>query len=112
MSCYVVIHCKDNQDGVRQFYVGRRLVFLILFMKFLQKLDDKLDSRQKSSWNCKLLFITCGVKMYMNKITGSLDKQLMLEIGLASVSNPTSLTLANTFIGLATLPVIQQWEIK
>jgi hypothetical protein len=94
MSCYVVIHCKDNQGGVRQFYVGRRLVFLILFMKFLQELDDKLDSRQKSSWNCKLLFITCGVEMYMNKITGS-------QRGYAKTS-----------FGLATLPVIQQWEIK
>lgn len=76
-------------------------------MKFLQKLDKKLDSRQQSSWNCKLLFITCGVEIYMNKIAGSLYKQLMLETGLASVFNPTDLGLANTFIGLATLPAVQ-----
>jgi hypothetical protein len=111
MIYYVTICCRDNQDGVRQFYVGRRLVFLILFIKFLQKLDKKLDSRQQSSWNCRLFFITCGVEMYMNKIAGSLCKQLMLEIGLASVSNPNALGLANTFIGLATLPAVQQWEI-
>jgi hypothetical protein len=112
MIYYVTICCKDNQDGVRQFYVGRRLVFLILFMKFLQKLDKKLDSRQQSSCNCRLFFITCGVKMYMNKIAGSLYKQLMLVTGLASVSNPMPSCVANTFIGLATLPAIQQWEIK
>ena len=94
MIYYVTICCKDNQDGVRQFYVGRRLVFLILLMKFLQKLDKKLDSRQQSSWNCKLLFITCGVKMYMNKIAGSFRGYYR-----------------NT-LGLATLPAIQQWEIK
>ena len=48
----------------------------------------------------------------MKKIAGSIYKQLMLDTGLASVFNPTTLGLANTFIGLATLPVIQQWEIK
>lgn len=94
MIYYVTICCKDNQDGVRQFYVGRRLVFLILLMKFLQKLDKKLDSRQQSSWNCKLLFITCGVKMYINKIAGSIRGYYR-----------------NT-LGLATLPAIKQWEIK
>lgn len=36
----------DKQCGVRQLYVGRRLVFFILFIKFLKKLDKKLDARQ------------------------------------------------------------------
>lgn len=112
MIYYVTICCKDNQDGVRQFYVGRRLVFLILFIKFLQKLDKKLDSRQQSSWNCRLFFITCGVEIYINKIAGSHSKQLMLETGLASVSNPITLGLANTFIGLATLPAIKYEVLK
>jgi len=90
----MILLCKDNQDGVRQFYVGRRLVFLILFMKFLQKLDKKLDTRQYSSWNYRLFFITCGVKIYINRIAGS-------QRGYAKTS-----------FGLATLPAIQQWEIK
>ena len=64
------------------------------FMKFLQKLDKKLDTRQYSSWNYRLFFITCGVKIYINKIAGS-------QRGYA-----------NTTFGLATLPAIQQWEIK
>lgn len=46
----------------------------------------------------------------MKTIAGSIDKQLMLDIGLASVSNPNALGLANTFIGLATLPAIQLWS--
>lgn len=44
----------------------------------------------------------------MKTLAGSIHKQLRLDIGLASVSNPTTLKLANTFIGLATLPAIQQ----
>ncbi len=43
----------------------------------------------------------------MKKIAGSIYKQLMLEIGLASVSNPTALELEKMFIGLATLPAVQ-----
>ena len=112
MNCYVVIHCKDNQDGVRQLYVGRRLVFFLLTIKFLEKLDKKLDARQYSSWNCRLFFITCGVEIYINKIAGSLYKQLRLETGLASVVNPTALGIANTFIGLATLPAIKYEVLK
>lgn len=46
----------------------------------------------------------------MKKLAGSIDKQLRLDEGLASVSNPTTLKLANTFIGLATLPAIQLWS--
>jgi hypothetical protein len=63
-------------------------------MKFLQKLDNKLDARQQSSWNCRLFFITCGVKIYINKIAGSRRGYV------------------KTSFGLATLPAIQQWEIK
>jgi len=33
----------------------------------------------------------------MNTFAGSIDKQLMLDTGLASVLNPTTLGLANTF---------------
>lgn len=43
----------------------------------------------------------------MKKIAGGIYKQLRLETGLASVVNPTALGLANTFIGLATLPAIK-----
>ena len=46
----------------------------------------------------------------MKTLAGSINKQLMLDKGLASVSNPTTLTLVNTFIGLATLPAIQLWS--
>jgi hypothetical protein len=48
----------------------------------------------------------------MKKIAGSIYKQLMLDTGLASVFNPTTLALANTFIGLATLPAIKNGRIK
>ena len=79
---------NDKSNGVRQLYVGRRLVFYILCIKFLRKLDKKLDSRQKNSCNCKIFLITCEVKIYINKITGS-------QRGYAKTS-----------LGLATLPVI------
>lgn len=44
--------------------------------------------------------------MNMNKIAGSLYKQLMLETGLASVLKPAFPFGANAFIGLATLSAI------
>lgn len=49
----------------------------------------------------------------MKTLAGSIDKQLMLDEGLASVSNPTSSSVMRRIsesIGLATLPAIQLWS--
>jgi len=42
----------------------------------------------------------------MKTLAGSIDKQLKLDIGLASVINPT-FTFSKYVYGLATLPAIQ-----